>query len=98
VGTCGSFVESDFYTELKKLDVQQGKKNKLSADHATQVREAHDRVILSMIQQVQRIYEANHRGIKGEHWTQCASVRRCQQEHKLKSKAGTRRTIVHLGW
>ena len=35
VGNCGSVVESDFYTKLKKLDVQQGKKDKLFADHVT---------------------------------------------------------------
>jgi len=30
-------VESDFYTKLKKLDIQEGKKDKLFADHVTQV-------------------------------------------------------------
>jgi len=35
VGNCGSVVESDFYTKLKKLDVQEGKKDKLFADHVT---------------------------------------------------------------
>ena len=39
----GSVVESDFYTKLKKLDVQEGKKDKLFADHVTQVCEAHNR-------------------------------------------------------
>jgi len=53
VDNCGSIVESDFYTKLKKLDVQEGKKDKLFADHATQVCEAHNRVILSFLQQVQ---------------------------------------------
>jgi len=52
VGTCGSGVESDFYTKLKKLDVQDGKKDKLFADHATQVCEAHNRMIVSFLQQV----------------------------------------------
>ena len=32
--------ESDFYTKLKKLDTQEGKKDKLFADHVTQVCEA----------------------------------------------------------
>jgi len=35
VGNCGSVDESDFYTKLKKLDIQEGKKDKLFADHTT---------------------------------------------------------------
>jgi len=50
VGTRGFVVESDFYTELKNLDVQKQKKDKLSADHVTQVGEAQDRVIPSFLQ------------------------------------------------
>jgi len=50
---CGSVVESDFYTKLKKLDVQGAKKDKLFADHVTQVCEAHSWVIVSFLQQVQ---------------------------------------------
>ena len=46
VGNRGSVVESDFYTKLKKLDIQEGKKDKLFADHVTQVCEAHNRVIV----------------------------------------------------
>jgi hypothetical protein len=46
-------VESDFYTKLKKLDTQEGKKDKLFADHVTQVCEAHNREIVSFLQQVQ---------------------------------------------
>jgi len=53
VGNRGSVVESDFYTKLKKLDVQEGKKDKLFADHVTQVCEAHNQVIVSFLQQVQ---------------------------------------------
>ena len=53
VGNRGSVVESDFYTTLKKLDVQEGKKDKLFADHVTQVCEAHNRVIMSFFQQGQ---------------------------------------------
>ena len=45
-----SGVESDFYTKLKKLDIQKGKKDKLFADHVTQVCEAHNRVIVSFLQ------------------------------------------------
>jgi len=44
-----SVVKSDFYTKIKKLDVQEGNTDKLFADHATQVCEA----IVSFLQQVQ---------------------------------------------
>jgi len=53
VGNRGSVVESDFYTKLKKLDLQEDKKDKLFADHVTQVCKAHNRVIVSFLQQVQ---------------------------------------------
>ena len=53
VGNRGSVVESDFYTKLKKLDVQEETKDKLFADHVTQVCEVHNRVIVSFLQQVQ---------------------------------------------
>jgi len=53
VGNHRLVVKSDFYTKLKKLDVQEGKKDKLFADHVTQVCEAHNRVIVSFLQQVQ---------------------------------------------
>ena len=43
VGNSGSVVESDFYTKLKKLDVKEGKKDKLFTDHVTQACEAHNR-------------------------------------------------------
>ena len=52
VGNRRSVVESDFYTKLKKLDIQEGKKDKLFVDHVTQVCEAHNRVIVSFLQQV----------------------------------------------
>jgi len=42
VGNCGSVVESDFYIKLVKLDVQEGKKDKLFAVHVTQVCKAHN--------------------------------------------------------
>ena len=48
-----SVVESDFYTKFKKLDIQEGKKDKLFADHVTQVGEVHNRVIVSFLLQVQ---------------------------------------------
>jgi len=53
VGNRGSVVESDFYTKLEKLDVQEGGKDKLFADHLTQVCEALNRWIVSFLQQVQ---------------------------------------------
>ena len=53
VGNRGLVVESDLYTKLKKLDVQEGKNDKLFADHVTQVCEAHNQVIVSFLQQVQ---------------------------------------------
>ena len=53
VGKRKSVVESDFYTKLKKLDIQEGQKDKLFAVHVTQVCEAHNRVIVSFLQQVQ---------------------------------------------
>ena len=48
-----SVVESDFYTKLKKLDINEVKKHKLFADHVTQVCKAHNRVIVSFLQQVE---------------------------------------------
>ena len=53
VGNRGSVVESGFYTMLKKLDVQERKKDKVFADHVTQVYEAHNHVIVSFLQYVQ---------------------------------------------
>jgi len=53
VGNRRSVVESDFYTKLEKLDIQEGKKDKLFADHVTQVCKAHNRVIVPFLQQVQ---------------------------------------------
>jgi len=44
-GNRGSVVESNSYTKLKMLDVQEGKKDKLFADHVTQICKAHTRVI-----------------------------------------------------
>jgi len=49
----GSVVESDFYTKLKMLDEQDGKKDKLFAEYVIQVCEVHNRVIVSFLQQVQ---------------------------------------------
>ena len=75
VGNRGSIVESDFYTNLKKLDVQEGKNDKLFADHVTQVCEAHNRVIVSFPPAGAKRCEANHKGIEGEPRAQCARVK-----------------------
>jgi len=53
VGNRGSVVKSDFYTKLKRLDVQEGHEEKLFADHVTQICQAHNPVIVSFLQQVQ---------------------------------------------
>jgi len=60
VGKRGSVVESDFYTKLTKLDIQEGKKDKLFADHETQVCEAHNRVIVSFLQHFLRFQRLTH--------------------------------------
>ena len=52
VGNRGSVLKIDLYTKLNKLDVQEGKKDKLFADHVTQICEAHNWVIVSFLQQV----------------------------------------------
>jgi len=49
VGNRKSVAESDFYTKLKKLDVHQGKKDKLLTNHVTQICEAYNRVIVSFL-------------------------------------------------
>ena len=76
VGNRRSVVESNFYTKLKKFDVQEGKKDKLFADHVTQVCKAHNRVIGVLPSVDARRCEAKHRGIEGELRAQCARVRR----------------------
>jgi len=90
-------VESNLYSKLKKLDVQRGNKDKLSADHVTQVCKAHDWVILHFLQH-SRTCEANHRGIKGERWAQRARVRRCKEEHTFTERQSWgHRTEMDLG-
>jgi len=64
VGNHGSMVESNFYAKLKKLDVQEGKKDKLFADHVTQICEAHDRVILSFLKPMQRLARPTTEGLR----------------------------------
>ena len=53
VGNRRSVVESDFCTKLKRIDVQEGKKDKIFADHVTQVCKVHNQVIVFLLQQVQ---------------------------------------------
>jgi len=65
VGNHGSLSESDFYTRLKKLDVQEGKKHKIFADHVTQVCEADDPVIPSFHQQVQGLARPTTERVRG---------------------------------
>ena len=64
VGNRGSVVESDYYTKLKKLDLQERKKKRLIMDHLTQVCEAHDRVIVFFLQQVQGFARPTTEGSK----------------------------------
>jgi len=45
VGNRGLDVESDFYTKLKTLDVQEGKNDKPFTDHLTQVCDSAKRTI-----------------------------------------------------
>jgi len=99
VGNRGCFVESKSYTKLTKLDGQTGKKDKLFADHLTQVREAHDRVILSFFVAGARTCETNHRGIDLKYYcAQCARVRRCKEEHTITERQSWGcQTIVESG-
>ena len=53
VGNRRSVVESDFYTKLRKLNVQEGGKDKLFVNHVIQVCEAYNQAIVSFLQQVQ---------------------------------------------
>jgi len=71
-GNCRSVVESDYYTRLIKLDVQEGKIDKLFANHMIQVCKAHTRLIVSfrVFQQVKRGARPT-RGIERESGTMC---------------------------
>ena len=68
VGNRGSVVESDFYNKLKKLDVQEGKKDKLFACD-TGMRSARSGDCVLPLAGA-RGYEVNCRGVEGEHWAQ----------------------------
>ena len=65
-GKCRSVVESDFYTKLKKLDVQEGGKTQaLRRSCDTGMRSAQSGDCVLSPAGVRR-YEANHRGIEGK--------------------------------
>ena len=72
----GSVVESDCYTKLQKLDVQERKKDRLFADHVTLVCEGHDWVILSYLHQVQGLARPTTEGSRENILAQCAHVKR----------------------
>ena len=85
----GSVVETHFFIELKKLDVAEGIKNKLFADHVTQEYEAHNRMIVSFVQHVQGFARSAIKGSRenighnDDDVVECARVRRCREEHTL---------------
>jgi len=87
--------------------MQEGKKNKLFADHVTQVCKAHDRLILSFLQQMHGIARpTTGRGIEGEHWAHCAQVRmmctkgdvRSNRDMITERQSWDYRTMVESGW
>ena len=76
VGNRGSVVESDFYTKLPKLHIQEENQRQAllrSCDTGMRREQSGDCVLPAA---GARRYEANYRGIEGEHWAQCARVRR----------------------
>ena len=76
VGNHGSMVESDFYTKFKKLDISRRNQRQTlrrSCDIGMRSAQSGDFVLPPA---GARRYEANYRGIEGEHWAQCARVRR----------------------
>jgi len=75
VGNHGSVVKSDFYTKLKKLDIQEGKKDKLFAGHVKQICEAINRVIVSFLQQVQGGTRPTTEGSRDKTYPQKSSTR-----------------------
>jgi len=99
VGNRGSVVESDFYTKLKKLDIQEGKIDKLFADHVTQVCEAHNRVIVSFLQQVQGGTRPTTEGSRENIGHNVHVWGDRERNTCLQSvKAGARRTMVNSKW
>jgi len=53
-GRCGTVVEDDFYNKLEKLNVQAGKRDKILLAHVQRICEAHDTVMRSYYQQIQK--------------------------------------------
>jgi len=62
VGNRNLVVETDFFTKLKKLEVQEEKEGKLFADHVTQACKANNRMILCFHQLVQGLVMPNTEG------------------------------------
>jgi len=75
VGNHGPVVESDFYTKLKKLDIQEGERQALRRSCDTGMRSAQSGDCVLPPAGARR-YETNYRGIEGKRWEQCARVRR----------------------
>jgi len=72
----GLMVESGFNTKLKKFNIQEDKKRQAlcrSCDTGMRSAQLGDCVLPPA---GAKRYEANYRGIEGEHWAQCARVRR----------------------
>jgi len=83
VGNCRLVVDSNM---LNKLDSQEGKKDKKITDHVTQVCQAHNRVIVSCLQQVQGLRFASSTtegSTRGEQLAQSARERRRTEKHTL---------------
>jgi len=74
VGNHGSVVGSYFYTKIKKLDVQEGKKDKpeLFADHVTQVCKAHKL----------DVQEGEKNKLFADHVTQVCEAHKCEEIEK----------------
>ena len=99
VGNRRLVVESDFYTKLKKLDVQEGKKDKLIVNHVAQVYEAHNQVIVYFLQQVQGFARPTTEGSKENIGLNVHVWGDRERNTRSQSvKAGARRMIVDSGW
>jgi len=53
-GRRGAVVEDDFYNKLKKLNVQAGERDKILLAHVQRICKAHDTVMRSYYQQIQK--------------------------------------------
>ena len=54
ISRLGAVVENAFYNKLEKLNVQAGEKGKILLAHVQRICEAHDTVMQSYYQQIQR--------------------------------------------